>query len=404
MQPSGQGCQPNPDRQSHAARVSTLRTGLRKASLLCRQTLARTRKASTRSTSSPVLHRATILYGEQATTAHPARGSRGHPCEGGSPPQPGACPHVTGLCCLRAGGAVGTEARSGACLHPDRAHLEQHAALPGESQEVGHTVAHVLEEGCRDCRLCHAGRQLGEQERPVRPQTHAWPDAKDRAAACGQALWGPADPPASTAPGSRSSGRPSRPAGASPTAGCRTAAAPCREHGTHRLRPPAMHKAALAVRSPARTQGTWAPGSPHVSTKSSGARHRWVTRGSTRTLSRPRRGHPRPDGPGHPYSTSEPKAAHFLQGPQRAPTPRRHLSQASPTTTAPWLSSACTCFRNHASEGRPVTQVATQLCPERPGPTPTWATEVHPPHYTETTTCLEGDGSWKNTTFPNKIY
>lgn len=38
-----------------------LRMGLRKTSFLCRQTLTRTRKASTRNVSSPVLHRTTIL-------------------------------------------------------------------------------------------------------------------------------------------------------------------------------------------------------------------------------------------------------------------------------------------------------------------------------------------------------
>lgn len=58
--------------------LSTLRTGLRKVSFFCRQTLVRTRKANTRSVSSPVLHRATILCREQDVTACLARGSYGH--------------------------------------------------------------------------------------------------------------------------------------------------------------------------------------------------------------------------------------------------------------------------------------------------------------------------------------
>lgn len=61
--------------------LSTLRTGLRKASFFCRQTLVRTRKANTRSVSSPVLHRATILCRERDVTACPARGSYGHCCK-----------------------------------------------------------------------------------------------------------------------------------------------------------------------------------------------------------------------------------------------------------------------------------------------------------------------------------
>lgn len=173
-------------------------------------------------------------------------------------PQPRAHPHVLG--CAACGWGVGAVQRLElGRLHPDHAHLEQHAALPREGQEVGHRVAHVLEEGCCDGRLCHAGHQLGEQERSVRPQTHSQPDAKDWTPACGQALWDPADPPAGTAPVSRSPGKSSHPAGPSPTAGCWTAAVPCREDTvpTH-LRPPATHKAVPSVQSPGHeAHGPW---------------------------------------------------------------------------------------------------------------------------------------------------
>lgn len=204
------------------------------------------------------------------------------------------------------------------CLHPDHAHLEQHAALPREGQEVGHRVAHVLEEGCCDCRLCHAGHQLGKQERSVRPQTHSQPDAKDWTTARGQALWDPADPPAGTAPVSRSPGKPSHPAGASPTAGCWTAAVPCREDTVPaHLRPPATHKAVSSVQSPGHeAHGPWGD-PPHLSTKSSGAPYHWLTQGRTKTLSRVRKSSPRTDSQEQLYSMSEPRAGHLPQSPQR---------------------------------------------------------------------------------------
>ena len=72
-----------PERQEPRA-CTTLRTGLRKTSFLCRQTLTRTRKARTRNVSSPVLHRTTILCRRLDVTAAPA------------PPSPAKGPHGHG--------------------------------------------------------------------------------------------------------------------------------------------------------------------------------------------------------------------------------------------------------------------------------------------------------------------
>lgn len=58
----------NPNPKGRPGGTATLRTGLRKTSFLCRQTLTRTTKASTRSVSSPVLHRTTILCGSELSS------------------------------------------------------------------------------------------------------------------------------------------------------------------------------------------------------------------------------------------------------------------------------------------------------------------------------------------------
>lgn len=76
-------------RDTDAGPPTTLRTGPRKVAFLCRQILLRTRNASTRRDSSPVLHTTTILCRRSDITAGPPASSAGMPQGQHSPPQPG---------------------------------------------------------------------------------------------------------------------------------------------------------------------------------------------------------------------------------------------------------------------------------------------------------------------------
>lgn len=129
----------------------------------------RTRKANTRTVSSPVLHRTTILCNERDVTASPGlpKSSQRHPwtwlkSSPSSEPVP-TRPAVLPEADPGVGGML-----EGSHMHLSTpmgyAHLEQHAALLGEGQEVGHGAADVLQDGRRHRRLCHAGHELGEQE------------------------------------------------------------------------------------------------------------------------------------------------------------------------------------------------------------------------------------------------
>lgn len=201
---------------------------------------------------------------------------------------------------------------------PHHTHLEQHAALPREGQEVGHRVAHVLEEGCRDCRLCHTGHQLGEQKRSLRPQTHSQQGTKDWTTAHSHGTRHTL-PPAPHLYDRAQVSLHIQPE-LSPQRAAGRLLYPAEDRVPTCLRSPATHKAVPSVQSPGhKVHRPW--GDPHLSTKTSGAPYCRMTRGRTRTLSRVRRSSPRPDRQEQLYSMSEPRAGYFPQNLQRVPTP-----------------------------------------------------------------------------------